>query len=190
MASQEEIYEIYTIGHSNKSASELVDLLRMHRIKLPVDVRSSPYSSYVPQFNRENLSLYLANSDIGYWYAGDCLGGRPKDPTCYKSGKIPEGKANYLEQVDYNEVAKRNWFKSELSHLISRSKEHGTVIMCSEEDPNRCHRHHLLAKTLSEKGMIIRHIRREGNLDEAKFDKSSKSHKYPLEKQKSLFDFV
>ena len=109
---------IYTIGHSNKPFSETLKILKNYKISLLVDVRSYPYSKYVPQFDRERLSSALTNSDIIYWYAGDNLGGRPKDPSCYRCGKIPEGKANYLELVDYREMAKRSWFKEEITKIV------------------------------------------------------------------------
>lgn len=194
MRSQDEIIEIYTIGHSNKSLSEIIDLLMKYEITLLVDVRSYPYSKYVPQFNRERLSSAITDSEITYWYAGDSLGGRPQDPTCYKCGKIPDGKANYLKLVDYRELAKRNWFKEEIRKLATKSKDRRTAIMCSEEDPKRCHRHHLIAKTLSEMGITVWHIRGKGNLEEAKFSDIQGQlfniNKYRNRDQKSLLDFA
>jgi len=190
MAKQEEDRRIYTIGHSNKSSEEIVNLLKKHSIELLVDVRSFPYSKYVPQFNREKFSLALAESRITYWYAGDHLGGRPKDPTCYKNGKLPEGKANYLELVDYGEFAKRSWYKNEIDHLIKKAKEHRTAIMCSEEDPNRCHRHHLITKTLLGEGLAVWHIRGHGILEEAKLDAGPKAKDDQQINQRTLFDFV
>jgi uncharacterized protein (DUF488 family) len=190
MATHEENPRIYTIGHSNRRSDEILDLLKRYNIELLVDVRSSPYSFYVPQFNREKISLALVESGITYWYLGDCLGGRPKDPTCYKNGKLPEGKANYLELVNYGELAKRSWYKNEIDQLIKRANEHRIAIMCSEEDPNRCHRHHLITKTLLDKGIAVWHIRGQGTLEEAKFNTESKCKDDLLIKQKTLFDFV
>lgn len=100
--------EIYTIGHSNATAEEIMEHLRKYDIEVLVDVRSIPYSQYTPQFNREAFAQALGQSGIEYIFEGEALGGRPKDPTCYKSGKLPTGKANYLKLVDYSEVAKRS----------------------------------------------------------------------------------
>jgi len=177
--------EVYTIGHSNRSFDRIVEILKKYKIELIVDVRSSPYSRYVPQFNRENILMSLENSEINYWYAGDCLGGRPKDQACYKRKEIPDTKAKYLDLVDYGEVARRDWYKIEIAHLISKAKIFRTVIMCSEEDPNRCHRHHLIAKTLLKQNITIWHIRGQGSLEEAKMDEVNNG-----KKQKSLFDYV
>jgi uncharacterized protein (DUF488 family) len=185
MPTSGEKIEIFTIGHSNRSLDEIIEIFKKYKIQLVADVRSSPYSRYVPQYNREKFHLSLENSGISYWYAGDHLGGRPKDQTCYKCGKIPDTKANYLDIVDYEEVAKREWYKIEIDHLISKAKIITTVIMCSEEDPNRCHRHHLIAKTLLKQKITIWHIRGKGSLEEAKLDEENKG-----KKQKSLLDYV
>ncbi len=185
MSTPEGKVEVYTIGHSNRSFEEIIELLKKYKIKLLVDVRSSPYSRYVPQFNREEFNRSLENSGITYWYAGDYLGGRPKDQTCYKGGKIPETKENYLDLVDYEEVARRDWYRIEIDHLISKAKIIRTVIMCSEENPKRCHRHHLITKTLLKEEIIIWHIRGQGSLEEAKLDEA-----YKEKKQKSLLDYV
>jgi uncharacterized protein (DUF488 family) len=139
---------IYTIGHSNNKIEDLVKLLSAYKINLVLDVRSYPYSRYNFQFNGKALSKTLSNHGIAYEFLGDCLGGRPSDPTCYKAGKLPEGKANYLELVDYKEVAKKEWYLKGISRLTHLAKTQEIAIMCSEEDPNRCHRHHLIADTL------------------------------------------
>jgi uncharacterized protein (DUF488 family) len=158
--------EIYTIGHSNLSGEALVNLLRQHRIQVVVDVRSMPYSQYAPQFNREALARTLSRAGIEYKYEGKRLGGRPEDPTCYKSGEVPaSNKADYLRLVDYDEVAQRDWYKAGISDLLATAKERRTAILCSEEDPNRCHRHHLIAQTLLDIGVTVWHIRGSGALE-------------------------
>ena len=177
--------KIYTIGHSNQTLANMLDVLKKYNIEVLVDVRSIPFSKYASQFNREKISQELISCGIEYIFAGDYLGGRPKDPSCYKKGEIPEGNSNYLKLVNYEEVAKRNWYKDCISRLVKIAINQPTAIMCSEEDPNRCHRHHLIAKTLLEMGMTVLHIRSEGHVDEAKFDwKMEKAAK-----NRSLFDF-
>jgi uncharacterized protein (DUF488 family) len=39
--------------------------------------------------------------------------------------------------------------------------------MCAEEDPNRCHRHHLVTQALLQEGVTVWHIRGDGRLEEA-----------------------
>ncbi|HID63001.1 MAG TPA: DUF488 domain-containing protein, partial [Anaerolineae bacterium] len=71
--------EIYTIGHSNHTVGDFTALLRKHAIEVVVDVRSQPYSRYVPHFNRETLARVLREQGFTYEHKGDRLGGRPPD---------------------------------------------------------------------------------------------------------------
>jgi uncharacterized protein (DUF488 family) len=161
---------IYTIGHSNKSVDDLLSMLRENGIETVVDVRSAPYSRFAPQFNREPLSTALKGAGIEYRFAGKHLGGRPSDPTCYKSGQLPTGKADYLNEVDYAEVARRPWYRDAIDHLVKIAEERPTVIMCSEEDPVKCHRHHLIGKTLRERGIKVDHLPRREDAQMTLFD--------------------
>jgi uncharacterized protein (DUF488 family) len=158
---------IYTIGHSNILSSKLIDLLKQHDIHTLVDVRSSPYSQYSPQFNRENLENSLKEAGLEYKYAGDFLGGRPKDPSCYKNSQIPDGKADFLQLVDYPTVMTKDWFQKGIRRLLEINQEGRTAIMCSEENPAHCHRHHLIGKYLMQKGIQVWHIRGDGNMIKA-----------------------
>jgi len=158
--------EIYTIGHSNLAFEEFTKLLQAHDIRMVVDVRSVPYSRYSPQFNREELQEKLKRSGIGYRYLGDSLGGRPKDSDYYDGDKPV-----------YEKIARKQFYKSGIEELIEVASKLRTAIMCSEEDPYRCHRHRLIAQTLLDMGIEVIHIRRDGSLERAEM----------IEKQLSLF---
>ena len=151
--------QIYTIGHSNSAASDFVDVLRRNGVQVIVDVRSAPYSQYAPQYNRETLAGTLADEGIDYLYAGEYLGGRPQDPTCYKHGRVPTGKVDYLKLVDYVEVAKRSWYRKGIERLIQIGSERPTAVMCTEEDPHNCHRYHLITPSLEARGLTVTHLR-------------------------------
>lgn len=157
---------LFTIGHSNHLLDKFVRLLLDKSVKVLVDVRSAPYSKYSPQFNQNELSVQLPKVEIRYVYAGKELGGRPTDPTCYKSQQIREADTDYLHEVNYPEVMKRDWFQQGIADLLKLAAEAITCIMCSEEDPAHCHRHHLITKYLVENypQVEILHIRGDGNL--------------------------
>ncbi len=78
---------LFTIGYSGRTIDDLVGLLKQHRITALCDVRSMPYSSRNPQFNREPLKKVLKSHNIEYVFLGEELGARPKDPSCYVDGK-------------------------------------------------------------------------------------------------------
>ncbi len=69
---------IYTIGHSNITPKSFIDILNQFKIKIVVDIRSSPYSKYVPHFNRENIKKTFKKENIRYIFLGDYIGGKPK----------------------------------------------------------------------------------------------------------------
>ncbi|HEX9090110.1 MAG TPA: DUF488 family protein, partial [Anaerolineales bacterium] len=67
-------------------------------------------------------------------------------------------------------VMKRSWFLYGVQRLLEIASLQTTVIMCSEEDPARCHRHHLIARYLlgALPGVTVLHIRGDGSLLDAK----------------------
>jgi uncharacterized protein (DUF488 family) len=160
---------LFTIGHSNHSMEDFVCLLEGNGITLVVDVRTAPYSRYNPQFNKEQIEHALRAHDIEYAYAGKHLGGRPSDPSCYKSRMLPAEGVDYLHEVDYPEVMKRPRFVQGINRLLELAEEHRTAIMCSEENPEQCHRHHLIAAYLMAQHpeVEVEHIRGDGTVFDA-----------------------
>ena len=155
---------LFTIGHSNHTIERLIQLLQDNCIQQVVDVRSAPYSRYNPQFNRNFLESALKNRQILYRYEGKDLGGRPPDPTCYKSRKLPAEGSDYLHEVDYPAVMRKPWFEKGIERLIVLAEEQATTILCSEEDPAQCHRHHLITRYLFDAypDVTVQHIRGDG----------------------------
>lgn len=151
--------EIYTIGHSNVESNKIIQLLQKYHIDVLVDIRSSPYSQYATQFNRDTFAQFIQESGIEYVFAGLYLGGRPKDISCYKDGKL-----------DYDEVKKRLWYQKGIKRLLEIADEHRIAIMCSEENPELCHRHYIITQTLLEMDVTVIHIRGNGSCEYAKIN--------------------
>ena len=145
---------IYTIGHGNIALEDFLLLLGQHLIEVVVDVRSQPYSHYVPQFGREQLQQSLAQTGINYIYMGDTLGGRPRDGGFYR----PDG------QVNYNKLAGADFFLEAIDQVFQISEQRCTVIMCSESHYKECHRHFLIARVCVQKGFMVQHILPSGEL--------------------------
>jgi uncharacterized protein (DUF488 family) len=158
--------KLYTIGHSNHTLEKLAELLKANGVTTLVDVRTAPYSRHNPQFNKDNLEFELRRRQIDYIFSGKHLGGRPAEPGCYKSRALPADDADYLHEVDYPEVMKRPWFEKGIDRLLEIAEANTTAILCSEEDPANCHRHHLIAKYLLEyfPEVDVRHIRGDGQV--------------------------
>jgi len=146
---------IYTVGHSNIEFETFLGLL--NGIEILVDVRSVPFSKYAPQFNIKNIKRQLETKGIDYVFmedehVGNVLGGRPNDDECYENGKIV-----------YEKIMKKEWYKKGISAVIKLANNKRTVIMCSEEDPYKCHRHHLITQSLLKEGITVVHIRGDGS---------------------------
>lgn len=146
---------IYTIGHSNHSLEHFLELLKKYRIELVVDVRSQPYSRYVPHFNRKILEEYLRRHGIAYRFLGDKLGGRP-DGEEFRRG---DG------EVDYERWRGSALFQEGIEEVVTLGERFRLTLLCGEEDPDRCHRKRLIGPALREKGIEILHIRGDGSLE-------------------------
>lgn len=158
---------LYTLGHGNHPLPHLIRLLEDNGVMTLVDVRTAPYSRFNPQFNKDSLESALPQHNIQYVFAGKYLGGRPTDPALYKSRTLPtEDHTDYLHEVDYPAIMQRDYFQRAIQRLLQLADEQTTAILCSEEDPATCHRHHLIAKYLMEHHpeVNVRHIRGDGTV--------------------------
>jgi len=139
---------IYSIGHGNKKIEDFLNELKSFSVNYVIDVRSSPYSKFNPQFNREFLKSELQLTNITYVFLGDSLGGLPKDRSCYVNDK-----------VDYNLVKEKIFFKEGLERLIvANQKSINVAVMCSESKPEECHRSKLIGQELLKHNISLTHI--------------------------------
>ena len=147
---------IWTIGHSNRSIDELLDLLAGEQIELVADIRRFPASRAHPHFNAEALADSLAQHSIGYrHFVG--LGGR-------RSTRLSDS-PNTAWRVDsfnrYADYMTTSEFTAALDELIAAAAERRTAIMCSEAVPWRCHRR-LVSDALIVRGWEVRDIIAKG----------------------------
>ena len=147
--------ELYTIGHSNHSLERFMDLLTGHSITAVCDVRSSPYSRYNPQYNREPFQEELNKNGIRYVFLGKELGPRSDNPACYVNGK-----------VQYHLLAMSALFKEGIRRLKKGMESFRIALMCAEKDPITCHRAILICRHLRDEGMTIRHILEDGSIED------------------------
>ena len=143
---------ILSVGHSTHPIELFLRLLRRNEVEVVADVRSSPYSRFNPQFNRENLRRALGAADLEYGFLGKELGGRPDGDEFYDA----------RGHVLYGRVAETDRFRHGLDRLIERAERSRVAIMCSEEDPAGCHRFLLVTGALHLEGVPVRHIRCRG----------------------------
>lgn len=142
---------VRTIGHSTRTADELIQILQAHGIKRLIDVRTVTKSRHNPQYNREALESKLREAGIGYDHMRG-LGGlrhpRKDSPNVGWRNESFRGYADYMQTPA---------FASALESLIDAAAQEPVVIMCAEAVPWRCHRS-LIADSLTVRGYPVEHI--------------------------------
>jgi len=146
--------ELLTVGHSNYEMKAFISLLQKHGVTAVADVRSSPYSRFLPHFNRAALKEALATEDIHYVFLGQELGARPKNRECYINGKAV-----------YEKIAATDEFHEGIQRVFKGVKKHRLSLMCAEKDPLTCHRAILVCQHLQHFGLHVNHILRNGDLE-------------------------
>lgn len=121
-----------------------------------VDLRSQPYSRYVPHFNRESLSDSLKKAEIDYLYFGDKIGGRP------------------LEGFEKFRTSPR--FRENIDQLLSQVEGKSAALMSTEFDMSKCHRRFIVVEIIK-KGIDVTVIDKEGNAGKHILDVSPKKSK-------------
>jgi len=153
---------IYTVGHSNIDIKKFINILKQNNIEVLIDVRSVPFSRYASQFNKDNIKRELEESGIVYIFMGNVLGGKPRqiyDDEFHTADKIID--------VVYEKIRGQQGYQKGISRLIATAKTNKIAIMCSEENPNKCHRHLLITQSLLGKGVDVLHIRGKGAVEVA-----------------------
>lgn len=141
---------VYTVGYSgyHQDVARFVSDLRTHGINVVADVRTSPYSKFSPEFNREAIQVELKSAGLKYVFMGDELGARPLDRRCYVNGA-----------VDYDRIISADFFQHGLDRVqTGLTRGYVITLLCAEKDPIDCHRTVLVAHSLAKRGVEIKHL--------------------------------
>jgi uncharacterized protein (DUF488 family) len=154
----------FTIGHSNRSFAEFVELLRGAEIDLVADIRKMPRSRANPQFNEDALPDALAGHDISYEHIAALGGLRGKTRDVSRDVNGFWENASFHRYADY---ALTSDFQAGLEHLIEQGRKQRCAMMCSEAVWWRCHRR-IVADHLMARGETVYHIMGQGRVELAK----------------------
>lgn len=138
---------LYTIGHSTRTADELIDVLRAFEVTRLVDIRSIPRSRTNPQFGLEVLPATLKRAGIAYTHLLSLGGRRPKSKVVDEATNAGWEVRAFHNYADYALTAP---FREGLRELLKLAAGETCAIMCAEAVWWRCHRRivadHLLAR--------------------------------------------
>jgi uncharacterized protein (DUF488 family) len=142
---------IYTVGHSTRSAEELLALLREAGVERLADVRAFPSSRRHPQFNRDALAASVGEVGIDYRHLPGLGGRRTPIPGSPNGGWREDAFQGYADHMRSPE------FKDSFAVLEAMARESPTAIMCAEAVWWRCHRR-LIADALVVRGWRVEHL--------------------------------
>jgi uncharacterized protein (DUF488 family) len=106
-------------------------------IELVVDVRSKPRSR-LAHFDQVPLEEALETAGVRYRFLGDRLGGMPQD-----QGMRDRWKQGHLDPVIVGHLRQTEEWQdgiAELARLITRGGGTRVCLVCSEFNPDECHR--------------------------------------------------
>jgi uncharacterized protein (DUF488 family) len=142
---------VCTIGHSNRTIEEFIDLLRQNEVQVLLDIRTVPKSRHNPQFGQDQLPQSLQAAGIAYRQMPG-LGGlrRPlkESPNSGWRNTSFRGYADYMQTPE---------FANNVEAVIGLAGDTRCVLMCAESVPWRCHRS-LVADALLVRGIPVEHI--------------------------------
>lgn len=151
---------VFTIGHSNRSLEEFLELLVEHSIRHVVDVRKLPGSKRYPQFNADALAEELSHHGIELSRSGGLTGRRNVNKEIAFDVNAWWQNRSFHNYADH---ALSTEFGQAFSELGEMAREQLTAIMCSEAVWWRCHRR-IIADYLLVAGYRVEHIMGPGQL--------------------------
>jgi uncharacterized protein (DUF488 family) len=146
---------VYSIGHSTRSAAELIAMLRDAGVTALADVRRFPASRRHPQHNRAALEASFAAAGIEYVWLGESLGGRrrqsvPTERSRNNGWNVPAFRyyADAMSTAEY---------RAGIEQLEALARSQPTAFMCAERLWWSCHRR-LIADYLTMRGCTVVHL--------------------------------
>ncbi|MCA8092360.1 DUF488 domain-containing protein [Burkholderia anthina] len=154
----------YTIGHSNRTLDEFVEMLDAVDIALLADILKMTRSRTNPQFNEATLPDALAAVDIAYEHIAELGGLRGK------SRGVPDEVNDFWTNRSfhrYADYALSPEFRTGLDQLIAQGHAQRCAIMCSEAVWWRCHRR-IVSDYLIARGETVLHIMGKNRIEPAR----------------------
>lgn len=173
---------IYTIGHSTIEVEVFLNLVKKYDINCIVDIRSTPYSQFAPQFNRENLKYFLKQNSMQYLYMGREFGARRDEKELY----------NDSGELDFVKAAGSKIFNEGIDRIAKGiQKGYRIAFMCTEKEPMDCHRTIMVGRKFNDLGYNVINILHNGtNISQKELEKQLLNKYFPQRDQMSIFNLL
>jgi len=145
--------EIYTIGFTKRSARDFFETIKSHGIRRLLDVRLN---------NSSQLAGFSKKDDLEYFLDRICNAAYVHDPALAPTPELLEGykkkKSSTWDEYASGFVGLLAARKIE-EHLRPADFQTPTVLLCSEFEPEQCHRRLVLEYLQSKWGGVeIKHL--------------------------------
>jgi len=140
------MFDVITVGFSQKSVEGLIEALKAAGVELLIDVRRNPVSQYRPEFNKSILSERLHSSGIDYRHIPELGIPRSLRNQALSGSITPEELFNIYD---------REILTDDTLDRLEKIMEGRRVVafLCTEVSPKLCHRHRI-ALALKKRGKI------------------------------------
>ena len=116
----------------------MIATLLEHEVRTLVDIRQFPISMYRPELSKNNLARLLKKNGINYRHLPEL--GVPRD---IRAMAIETGTRDVIWEWYDTNVIDEFFGESQNLHYFLNCVEHPVALMCTEIDPQECHRHRL-----------------------------------------------
>lgn len=132
---------LYSIGYEGRSLDEFVSTLKLHAIKVVIDVRQNAISRK-SGFSKNSLRAYLEQHGIDYRH--EPLLGNPKENRGGFHSQHPgDAKAAYVDRLN-------NASKQAFDSVIDLAARSQIALLCFERDEQHCHRSCIIERARAE----------------------------------------
>src|SRR5437016_3416229 len=114
---------VYTIGHSNRTTRDFIELLKKNGVERLIDIRLIPKSRSNPQFGQGRLKRSLKTAGIDYVHEPRMGGRRRAAKDSINAGWRNASFRGYADHMATRE------FKDALVSLLALAREKTTAIM-------------------------------------------------------------
>jgi len=140
---------LYTIGYSGFNVNDFIGILKKYGVNVLIDVRSNPFSSYFPKYNKDRIIHTLKSNNIHYRSYAKEFGAQQSERRFY----TPQG---YL---DFEVFTASDMYNTGYRRIEDSMKQDYVIaFMCAEKDPIDCHRSIMISRTYNDNGYEVLHL--------------------------------